>query len=63
MAKLNTCNTCKHYSKYEGACCNAYSSHCADFVDADSTCSQHELTDDLAKFYSMMETLGYKEKR
>ena len=63
MAKLNTCSTCIYYSKIEGVCCNGHSMYCADFVDAEHTCCQHELTDNLAKFYSMMKALGYKEKR
>lgn len=35
--------------------------YCADFVDADSICNQHKLTDNLAKFDSMMKAMGFKE--
>lgn len=61
VIRLSACSNCKYYTKFEGVCCNADSEHCADFVDSDSTCSQHELTDNLAKFTSMVKAMGFKE--
>ncbi len=35
----NTCETCRWYDNFTGACCNDQSPHCADFTDSTFSCA------------------------